>query len=80
MGLSNSNYEIKNLIQLVPSAKEDETQRESLGGLTNTIDVKMISAPLKMLNEYSLLQINHDGIGGGGLGNVIVYKECIKSV
>ncbi len=80
MSLSNSQYEVKSLIQLVPAAKEDETQRVSLGGTTNTIDVKMIGAPVKMMGDYSLLQINHDGIGGAGLGNVIVYKECIKSV
>ena len=40
----------------------------------------MIGAPVQQMAEYSLLQINHDGIGGAGLGNVIVYKECIKSV
>ena len=80
MSLSNSQYEIKSLIQLVPAAKEDETQRVSLNGTTNTIDVKMIGAPVQQMADYSLLQINHDGIGVAGLGNVIVYKECIKSV
>lgn len=80
MALSNSNYKTKSLIGLVPAAKENETQRTSLGGTTNTIDVKMIAAPVSQIAEYSLLQINHDGIDAGGLNNVIVYKECIKKV
>tara|TARA_R100000773_G_C4221396_1_gene120584 strand:+ start:3551 stop:5074 length:1524 start_codon:yes stop_codon:yes gene_type:complete len=80
MGMGESDYDVKNLQGLVPAAKEDEKQRESLGGTTNTIDVKMICAPVSSIPEYSLLQINHDGIGGGGLNRVIVYKECVKVV
>ena len=84
MGMAESNYDVKNLQGLVPSAKEDQTQRDSIGGgngvLGDLIDVKMISAPVSMIPEFSLLQINHDGIQAGGLQRVIVYKECIKSI
>ena len=80
MALSNSNYKTKSLIQLVPAAREKTKQRESLGGTTNTIDVNMIGAPVSQIPEYSLLQINHDGIQAGGLIKVIVYKECVKTI
>ena len=74
MTLSNSGYPVRSLIAAAPSSLEDETQEGSYQG-NNTLDVKMIACPLKPMPEYSLLQVNHEDIGGGGLGRVIVYKE-----
>ena len=79
MTLSNSGYPVKNLMALAPASKEDETQEASYQGTTNTIDVKMVGSPLKLLPEYSLLQINHEDLGAG-LGRVIVYKEIQSMV
>ena len=80
MALSNSQYDVKGLIQLVPSSKENQKQRDALSNATHAIDVKMIGAPLSEIGEFSLLQINHDGIQAGGLQRVIVYKEIIRQV
>ena len=81
MGMGESDYDVKNLQGLVASSKEDKKQRDALGGVgVDLIDMKMIAAPVSSIPEYSLLQINHEGIGGAGLQRVIVYKECIKSV
>jgi len=81
MGMGESDYDVKSLQALVPSAKENLKQRDALGSVNgDLIDVKMIAAPVSMIPEFSLLQINHDGIGGAGLQRVIVYKECIKTV
>ena len=82
MTLANSDYKVGSLIGLLPSSKEDQDQNASIGHVNHALDIKMIGAPLKMLPEYSLLQINHDGIGNasGGLKRVIVYKECVKQV
>jgi len=80
MTMSNSGYNVKSLMGLVPDSKEDGSQQNNYQNTTDTIDVKMIACPLKPMSDYSLLQVNHEGIQAGGLNRVIVYKEIQTAI
>jgi hypothetical protein len=84
MTLSNSGYPVKSLIERVPDTREDESQQHSYQNTdaNHTIQTRLVATPLKPMNEFSLLQINHEGIQNtaGALKRVIAYKEVQKVV
>lgn len=84
MTLSNSGYAVKSLVERVPDTREDESQQHSYQNTDagHTIQTRLVATPLKPMNDFSLLQINHEGIqnAGGALKRVIAYKEVQKVV
>ena len=84
MTLSNSGYAVKSLQERVPDTREDESQQHSYQNTDadHTIQTRLVATPLKPMNDFSLLQINHDGIQNtsGALKRVIAYKEVQKVV
>ena len=81
MTMGNSGYKINGINPNQASTLDNQSSQAAYeGGFT--LKTVLAASPLAPMNEYSQLQINHEGIqaGGGGLASVAVYKELQKVV
>ncbi len=81
MTMGNSGYKINAINPNVASSADQQSSQAAYEG-GNVVKTVLAASPLAPMNEYSQLQINHEGIqaGGGGLARVAVYKELQKVV
>lgn len=81
MTMGNSGYKINAINPNVASTSDNQSSQAAYegGAVLKTV---LAASPLSPMNEYSQLQINHEGIqaGGAGLARVAVYKELQKVV
>ena len=81
MTMGNSGYKINAINPNLASNATNQSSQAAYegGGVLKSVLAASLLAPM---NEYSQLQINHEGIGGGGAGlaRVAVYKELQKVV
>jgi len=81
MTMGNSGYKINSINPLQASTSDNQSSQAAYEGGA-TLKTVLAASPLAPMNEYSQLQINHEGIqaGGAGLASVAVYKELQKVV
>lgn len=81
MTMGNSGYKINAINPNVASSADNISSQAAYEGAASLKTV-LAASPLSPMNEYSQLQINHEGIqaGGAGLARVAVYKELQKVV
>ena len=81
MTMGNSGYKINAINPNLPSSATNQSSQSAYEG-GGVLKSKLAASPLAPMGEYSQLQINHEGIGGGGAGlaRVAVYKELQKVV
>lgn len=81
MTMGNSGYEINAINPNIASSKDNLSSQAAYEG-GEALKTKLAASPLAPMNEFSQLQINHEGIqaGGAGLARVAVYKELQKVV
>ena len=81
MTMGNSGYKINSINPNQASTASGQSSQAAYEG-GNKVKITMAASPLAPIPEYSQLQINHEGIQGGGTGlqRVAVYKELQKVV
>lgn len=81
MTMGNSGYDIKAINPNVASTSDNQSSQAAYEG-GSTLKTVLAASPLSPMPEFSQLQINHEGIqgGGAGLARVAVYKEIQKMV
>ena len=81
MTMGNSGYDVKSINPNQASTSDNQSSQAAYEG-GNTLKTVLAASPLAPQQEFSQLQINHEGIqaGGAGLASVAVYKEVQKTI